>query len=184
PAAEAPPQPAPAPPAGDPTTLPVPSAAPAPAPTPVAEEPPPAPEARSPDSLRVLVVEDVEMNRLLAVTLLKQAGHSVAAVGDGAQAVEAVKREEFDAILMDINMPVMDGLEATRLIRAMPGPAGRVAIVALTANTFPDDIDRCYEAGMDCHVPKPIDRALLLSEVARCVASRRAVETMGDGVEG
>ncbi|CAO3433703.1 response regulator [Azospirillum endophyticum] len=143
------------------------------------DPPPPAPAASSPDSLRVLVVEDVEMNRLLAVTLLKQAGHSVAAVEDGAQAVEAVKCEIFDAILMDLNMPVMDGLEATRLIRAMPGPAGRVAIIALTANTFPDDIARCYEAGMDCHVPKPIDRALLLSEVVRCVASRRAVETMG-----
>ena len=129
------------------------------------------------------------MNRLLAVTLLKQAGHSVAAVEDGAKAVEAVAQAArrvdggvpFDAILMDINMPVMDGLEATRLIRAMPGPASRVAIIALTANTFPDDIAKCYEAGMDCHVPKPIDRAQMLGEVARCVESRRAVETMGQG---
>ncbi|PWC78963.1 response regulator [Azospirillum sp. TSH64] len=167
-----------------------PSPPPLPPPPPAAAEPPaPRPAAAPPagGALRILVVEDVEMNRLLAVTLLKQAGHRVAAVEDGAQAVEAVARaamgedggEPFDAILMDINMPVMDGLEATRLIRAMPGPESRVAIVALTANTFPDDIARCYEAGMDCHVPKPIDRAQLLSEVARCVASRRAVETMG-----
>ncbi|WP_434622641.1 response regulator [Azospirillum sp. B2RO_4] len=162
----------PPPPAADPS--PPPSAEPAsPAPSPAT------PAAPATESLRILVVEDVEMNRLLAVTLLRQAGHSVAAVADGAQAVEAVGRERFDAILMDINMPVMDGLEATRAIRAMPGPESRVAIVALTANTFPDDIAQCYEAGMDCHVPKPIDRVQLLTEVTRCVASRRAVEAMG-----
>ncbi|CAO3409225.1 response regulator [Azospirillum largimobile] len=189
PAAEAPP-----PPMAEPIAKPVPETmtgaaanppAPPPAPQPAST---PGPAASAPGSLRILVAEDVEMNRLLAVTLLKQAGHSVAAVEDGAQAVAAVAaagavdgREPFDAILMDVNMPVMDGLEATRAIRAMPGPAGRVAIVALTANTFPDDIARCYEAGMDCHVPKPIDRVLLLTEIARCVASRRAVEAMGEG---
>ncbi|WP_377810388.1 response regulator [Azospirillum sp. A29] len=163
-------------------------------PPPPAAEPPslgpaPAPAPPAGGALRILVVEDVEMNRLLVVTLLKQAGHRVVAVENGAQAVEAVAQaakgvdggEPFDAILMDINMPVMDGLEATRLIRAMPGPESRVAIVALTANTFPDDIARCYETGMDCHVPKPIDRAQLLSEVARCVASRRVV---GQWVKG
>lgn len=179
------------PPAGSTTRL-APQSAAEPPPPPVAAPPPPPPAEPAPpvpspmvpvapatESLRILVVEDVEMNRLLAVTLLKQAGHSVAAVADGAQAVEAVGRERFDAILMDINMPVMDGLEATRAIRAMPGPESRVAIVALTANTFPDDIAQCYEAGMDCHVPKPIDRVQLLTEVTRCVASRRAVEAMG-----
>ncbi|KAA0574261.1 response regulator [Azospirillum sp. Sh1] len=166
-AAEPPPPPVAAPP------LPPPAESAPPAPSPAA------PAAPATESLRILVVEDVEMNRLLAVTLLRQAGHSVAAVADGAQAVEAVGRERFDAILMDINMPVMDGLEATRAIRAMPGPESRVAIVALTANTFPDDIAQCYEAGMDCHVPKPIDRVQLLTEVSRCVASRRAVEAMG-----
>ncbi|CAO3449869.1 hypothetical protein [Azospirillum largimobile] len=183
PSAEAPPPPPPPPQAVEPPS-------PAPAPEPSAEPtpsppPPPAPTAVAPQSLRILVAEDVEMNRMLVVTLLKQAGHSVAAVEDGAQAVAAAAAvdgcEPFDAILMDVNMPVMDGLEATRAIRAMPGPAGRVAIVALTANTFPDDIARCYEAGMDCHVPKPIDRVLLLTEIARCVASRRAVEAMGEG---
>ncbi|MBF5094892.1 response regulator [Azospirillum sp. INR13] len=199
----APPQPSPEPPAppvaeAPPPPPPIAEAVPEAMPAPAAEPPvpPPAPQpasmpgpaASAPGSLRILVAEDVEMNRLLAVTLLKQAGHSVAAVEDGAQAVAAAAaagavdgREPFDAILMDVNMPVMDGLEATRAIRAMPGPAGRVAIVALTANTFPDDIARCYEAGMDCHVPKPIDRVLLLTEIARCVASRRAVEAMGEG---
>ncbi|CAO3401637.1 response regulator [Azospirillum palustre] len=178
------PDPAPAP-AAEPSRLPAP-------PPPAAAEPPalrPAPAPPAGGALHILVVEDVEMNRLLVVTLLKQAGHRVAAVENGAQAVEAVAQaakgvdggEPFDAILMDINMPVMDGLEATRLIRAMPGPESRVAIVALTANTFPDDIARCYETGMDCHVPKPIDRAQLLSEVARCVASRRVVGAMGEG---
>ncbi|WP_284198590.1 response regulator, partial [Azospirillum oryzae] len=156
-----------------------------PSPPAVTAPPAPSPAAAATESLRILVVEDVEMNRLLAVTLLKQAGHSVAAVADGAQAVEAAVAaagaEPFDAILMDVNMPVMDGLEATRVLRAMPGPVSRTVIVALTANTFPDDIAQCYEVGMDCHVPKPIDRVQLLTEVARCVASRRAVEAMGEG---
>ncbi|PWC91386.1 histidine kinase [Azospirillum sp. TSH100] len=174
----------PPPPAAPPRAA-APSPPPAPATAPVPPSPAAPPAKPAAGALHVLVVEDVEMNRLLAVTLLKQAGHRVVAVEDGAQAVEAVARtaagEPFDAILMDINMPVMDGLEATRAIRAMPGPASRVAIIALTANTFPDDIARCYEAGMDCHVPKPIDRAQMLGEIARCVASRRAVETMGEG---
>ncbi|MCP1613571.1 PAS domain S-box-containing protein [Azospirillum lipoferum] len=177
--------PPPSSPPSSPSAAAEPSPPPAPATAPAAAPPATPPAKPAADSLRVLVVEDVEMNRLLAVTLLKQAGHRVVAVEDGAKAVEAVAQtaagEPFDAILMDINMPVMDGLEATRAIRAMPGPESRVAIVALTANTFPDDIARCYEAGMDCHVPKPIDRTQMLGEIARCVASRRAVETMGEG---
>ncbi|WP_245636916.1 PAS domain S-box protein [Azospirillum thiophilum] len=158
---------------------------PPPVPAPAQPDPPIVPAAdrsvpASPraDSLRILVAEDVEMNRLLAVTLLKQAGHAVVAVEDGAQALAAVGREAFDVILMDLNMPVMDGLEATRAIRGLPGPAGRTAIVALTANAFPDDIAGCHEAGMDGHVPKPIDRTLLQREIQRCVASRRAAEAM------
>ncbi|CAO3358242.1 response regulator [Azospirillum melinis] len=195
PSAAVPPPPAPLShpePRPEPDPAPAPAAEPSPPPLlppPPAEPPPlrPAPAPPVGGALRILVVEDVEMNRLLVVTLLTQAGHRVVAVENGVQAVEAVAQaakgvdggEPFDAILMDINMPVMDGLEATRLIRAMPGPESRVAIVALTANTFPDDIARCYETGMDCHVPKPIDRAQLLSEVARCVASRRVVGAMG-----
>lgn len=171
---------APAAEASAPPLLPLPPSPPA-----VTAPPAPAPAAAATEPLRILVVEDVEMNRLLAVTLLKQAGHSVAAVADGAQAVEAsvaaAASEPFDAILMDVNMPVMDGLEATRVLRAMPGPVSRTVIVALTANTFPDDIAQCYEAGMDCHVPKPIDRVQLLTEITRCVASRRAVKAMGEG---
>ncbi|MBP2302833.1 response regulator [Azospirillum picis] len=154
---------------------PSPAAPPQPVPTTPAAIPPDAAAAPAADgSLRILVVEDVELNRLLAVTLLKQAGHEVTAVEDGSQAVEAVKRTDFDLVLMDVNMPVMDGLEATRIIRTLPPPAGGVAIVALTANSFPDDVARCYEAGMDGYVPKPIDRAVLLREIDRCVALRRA----------
>ncbi|PWC36511.1 response regulator [Azospirillum sp. TSO35-2] len=156
------------------TIRPLPPPAPAAPPTPPAAVEPPA------DALRILVAEDVEMNRLLVVTLLSQAGHAVTAVEDGAQAVEAVGRDPFDVVLMDVNMPVMDGLEATRAIRALPPPAGRIAIVALTANSFPEDIARCRAAGMDGYVSKPIDRAVLSREIARCVAARRATPSLRD----
>ncbi|WP_449233747.1 response regulator [Azospirillum doebereinerae] len=138
-----------------------PSPPPAPAPRPVAETPP--------EGLRILVAEDVEMNRMLVVTILKQLGHRVVAVEDGAAAVAAVRRHAFDLILMDVNMPVMDGLAATRAIRAMVPPANATPIVALTANTFPEDVARCRAAGMTGYVPKPIDRKLLMAEIARSV---------------
>jgi len=124
------------------------------------------------EGLRVLVAEDVEMNRILVVTILKQAGHRVVAVEDGAAAVAAVRRHPFDLILMDVNMPVMDGLTATRAIRDMAPPASRTPIVALTANTFPEDVARCRAAGMDGYVPKPIDRKRLMAEIAHCVVAR------------
>ncbi len=135
----------------------------------------PPPAATVPEGLRILVAEDVEMNRLLVVTLLKQAGHRVVAVEDGAAAVAAVRRRAFDLVLMDVNMPVMDGLDATRTIRDMAAPANRTPIVALTANTFPEDVARCRAAGMDGYVPKPIDRLVLLAEIGRCLAARPVV---------
>lgn len=154
--------------------------------TPVALQPPPppppprSPEARSgtagaaaptvPGGLRVLVAEDVEMNRLLVVTLLTQAGHQVVEVEDGAAAVDAIRQQAFELVLMDVNMPVMDGILATQAIRALPGPAGQTPIIALTANTFPEDVARCRAVGMDGYVAKPIDRAVLWAEMARCLS--------------
>jgi signal transduction histidine kinase/CheY-like chemotaxis protein len=112
--------------------------------------------------LRVLVVDDVAANRLVARAMLTGAGHHVMLVEDGAAALAAVEHEHFDLILMDLQMPVMDGLEATRRIRLLPPPRNSVPIVAVTASVLPEQVEACRLAGMDAHLSKPIDRESLL----------------------
>ena len=130
-------------------------------------------------SARVLLAEDNSINVLLATTLLEAGGYSVEVVANGMQAVEAAARARFDLILMDVHMPVMDGLEATRRIRALGGPAGSVAIVAMTANAMTSDRDACLSAGMNDFVSKPFEAEAFLTIVARHVdpdASGKIVE--------
>jgi PAS domain S-box-containing protein len=115
--------------------------------------------------LRILVAEDVAVNQELARVLLSQAGHEVEVAEDGAKAVRAAQAGNYDVILMDMHMPHLDGIEATRSIRALSGPVGRVPIIAMTASAFPEEIDRCRAAGMDGHVAKPIRRAHLLAAI-------------------
>lgn len=116
--------------------------------------------------LRVLVVDDVAANRLVARAMLTSAGHHVTLVEDGSAALTAVQAEEFDLVLMDLQMPVMDGLEATRRIRQLPLPRNQVPIVAVTASVLPEQVEACRAAGMDAHLSKPIDRESLLRMVA------------------
>ena len=104
-------------------------------------------------------------------------GLAVETVCNGAEAVEAARTGAYDLILMDVHMPVMDGLDATRAIRAMGGTAGRTPIVALTANVQPEQVVRCREAGMDGHVGKPIQLGELLMVLANASA-RGQDETM------
>jgi PAS domain S-box-containing protein len=113
--------------------------------------------------LRILVVDDEAMNRSIASGFLSTAGHDVVCVDSGTAAVEAVAAADFDAVLMDVRMPVMDGLEATRRIRALPAPRGAVRVVAVTAQAFVEQIERCRHAGMDGHVSKPFKQAVLLA---------------------
>jgi signal transduction histidine kinase/DNA-binding response OmpR family regulator len=129
-----------------------------------------APMAGSGGSRLVLLAEDNAINTLLATTLLTSAGYGVQAVVDGAQAVEAARRTRFDLILMDVHMPIMDGLEASRRIRAMDGAAGSVPIVAMSASAMSTDRDACLEAGMNDFVSKPFDLDGLLTVVARYVS--------------
>ncbi|MBP7334422.1 ATP-binding protein [Niveispirillum sp.] len=117
--------------------------------------------------LHVLVAEDIHVNQLLVRAILERAGHKVDIAVDGAAAVEAVQRQAYDLVLMDIQMPGMDGLEATRVIRAMPSVAGRIPILALTANALPSEVERCRQAGMDDHIAKPIEASHLLAALAR-----------------
>ncbi len=105
---------------------------------------------------RVLLAEDVEMNQLLAVALLERAGHMVTVVGNGAEAVEAVQAADYDIVLMDVQMPVKDGIEATVDIRALGGRYADLPIIAVTANVMRDDIARFRAAGMSDHLGKPI----------------------------
>jgi PAS domain S-box-containing protein len=117
--------------------------------------------------LRILVVEDNPTNRLIATKLLEQLGAAVETAVDGRQGVEAAARGAFDLILMDIQMPGVDGPEATRRIRAMPAPAAQTPIIALTANVLAHQRQEYLDAGMDGVVAKPISPAALLTEIAR-----------------
>jgi PAS domain S-box-containing protein len=119
----------------------------------------------------ILVVDDVELNQRLAVALLEAAGHVVDVVEDGALAVAAVARNAYDLVLMDVQMPGMDGVSATRAIRASAGRQCGVPIVAMTANVFPDQVRAFREAGMDDHIGKPLSRIQLQRTVARWIAA-------------
>ncbi|MGI3901996.1 MAG: ATP-binding protein [Janthinobacterium lividum] len=103
----------------------------------------------------ILLAEDVPLNQKLVTQMLAPLGAAIDVVTDGAEAVAAVARHTYALVLMDMEMPVLDGLEATRLIRALPGSAGTVPIVALTAHVFPEQLDLCRAAGMDEILTKP-----------------------------
>jgi CheY-like chemotaxis protein len=112
--------------------------------------------------LRILLAEDNLFNRRVAILTLQREGHSVYAVGDGQEALAALEREVFDLVLMDVQMPTMDGLEATAVIRCREaGCVRRLPVVALTANGEAEDRARCRAAGMDGCLTKPIQPALL-----------------------
>jgi PAS domain S-box-containing protein len=118
-------------------------------------------------SLSVLVAEDNSINQMVIGEILADGGHRVRFVETGAQAVEAVRAESFDLVLMDISMPEMDGATATRLIRAMPDGKGRIPIVALSAHAMAGDRERYLAEGMDDYVTKPVDPPTLFRAMAR-----------------
>jgi CheY-like chemotaxis protein/HPt (histidine-containing phosphotransfer) domain-containing protein len=127
------------------------------------------------EPLRVLLVEDAPANRLVAMRMLEERGHAVLVAADGAEAVEAFSPGAFDVILMDVQMPVMDGLEATRRIRAAEGDLlarERVPIVAMTARAMRGDREQCLAAGMDDYLAKPVRPSHLHETLAR-IARRR-----------
>ena len=115
---------------------------------------------------RVLVAEDIQLNRDLLLAGLTRAGHQVVLVGDGAAAVASVAEQPFDVVLMDVHMPVLDGIEAARRIRALPGPVGQVPILALTASVMAAERHLCLSAGMNAVLAKPIVWPQLLAAIA------------------
>jgi len=127
--------------------------------------------------IRILLAEDNAINALLTRTLLEAEGHTVDTVEDGVLAVEAMKTAKYDLIFMDMRMPNMDGLEATRKIRALPNVSKALPIVALTANAFDDDRNACFDSGMNDFMTKPVS-AEELSEKVKDWTSEEAKERM------
>jgi CheY-like chemotaxis protein len=127
--------------------------------------------AALPPDLRVLVAEDNPINQKVVLMLLERLGVHADLVGDGQQAVERTARDHYDVVLMDVQMPVLDGLAATRAIRDRERATGadRLPIIALTARAMAEDSTQCTEAGMDGFVTKPIDRSLLVREITGLV---------------
>jgi CheY-like chemotaxis protein len=122
--------------------------------------------------LHILLAEDNKINQRLAVAILEYAGHRVDIADNGAQAVEAVKRLDYDVVLMDSQMPVLDGIAATRQIRALPPPKGSVPIIALTANAMLGASEEYLAAGMNDYVSKPIDASQLRAKLERLAEAR------------
>jgi CheY-like chemotaxis protein len=115
------------------------------------------------------VAEDNLVNQKLVRSLLEKLGCEVDVVGNGREAVEAVAKSDYDAVLMDCQMPELDGFAATREIRSSERAGCRIPIIALTANAMIGDRERCLEAGMDDYVSKPIGRGELEAALARCM---------------
>jgi signal transduction histidine kinase/DNA-binding response OmpR family regulator/HPt (histidine-containing phosphotransfer) domain-containing protein len=122
--------------------------------------------------LRVLLAEDNKINQKYAVALLQKAGHAVEVVENGLQAVDAVRRNSYDVVLMDAQMPELDGVGATREIRALPEPKRSVPIIAMTANAMMGAEREYLDAGMDDYVSKPVKAAVLFEKLAAIAGDR------------
>jgi signal transduction histidine kinase/CheY-like chemotaxis protein len=141
-------------------------------PEPIAEAPPLPERADALEGLRVLVAEDDRVNLFTATRFLERLGCSATGAGDGRKVLALLEREDFDCILMDVQMPEMDGLEATQAIRssATLGPKSRIPIIAMTAHAMPGDREKFLAAGMDGYMAKPVDMGELMNILAGIAA--------------
>lgn len=114
---------------------------------------------------RILVVEDNKVNQVLACAILRKAGYRPDVAGNGIEALESLNNRPYDLVLMDVQMPEMDGLEATNEIRRLSGEVARIPIIAMTANAMEGDRQRCIQAGMNDYVSKPINPVKLLTQI-------------------
>jgi CheY-like chemotaxis protein/anti-sigma regulatory factor (Ser/Thr protein kinase) len=122
----------------------------------------------------MLLAEDIEINREILISLLEETGITIDCAENGQEALDivAANPEKYDVVFMDVQMPQMDGLEATRRIRALPErERGRLPIIAMTANVFKSDIDECRAAGMDSHIGKPLDIDKVIEALRKYVST-------------
>lgn len=140
---------------------------------------PAAPVGQATRGLSVLLAEDNRVNQDVAVTILTRAGHRVDLAENGRAAVEAVRRNVYDVVLMDVQMPEMDGIEAIKAIRALPPPLGQVPVIAMTANAMAGAREDMLAAGMDDYIGKPVQPSRLLEKLAAFVVSGGVPDTGG-----
>jgi CheY-like chemotaxis protein len=126
-----------------------------------------APAGALPHSGRILIADDNEVNRLIALRMVQQAGYQAEAVPDGRRAVDEALSGRFDLVLMDVHMPEMDGFEATENIRRTEDHTRHTPVIAMTARAMAGDRERCLQAGMDDHVSKPVRREQLIGVIER-----------------
>lgn len=145
---------------------------------------PAAPTARPPDaaprSLRLLVAEDNEVNREVLAAMIAHLGHEAQFAHDGRAAVRAVQQGDFDLVLMDLHMPELDGLAATRAIRALPGDKATLPIIALTADAYAETRASCFDAGMNGFLSKPVALDALAHAIARSAAAAARQQSTAD----
>ncbi|WP_284752709.1 PAS domain S-box protein [Arthrobacter sp. efr-133-R2A-120] len=142
---------------------------------------PPSPD--TPSKGRILVVEDNEVNQLVACEMVAKLGYQAEVAADGAEAVSAIAARSYAAVLMDCHMPVMDGFEATKRIRARENRSARLPIIAMTAGAQDEDRERCLSAGMDDYLSKPVDLAALEDALKAWVPSEAAPEAEAPAVD-
>jgi CheY-like chemotaxis protein len=123
-------------------------------------------------AFRVLLAEDVKLNQVLTQKLLARSGYQIDVVENGLLAIEALRNADYDVVLMDVRMPEMDGIEATRQIRTLPGTKKFVTIIALTAQAEGNTQDELRAAGMDDYISKPINFDILFSKLSALAAKR------------
>jgi len=151
------------------------------------QSPQPSPAAKSVEplaSLSVLLAEDTPANQKVVTTMLNKRGHSVTVAQNGREAVELFKQQPFDVVLMDVQMPILDGFQATSVIRALErGSDTTTPIIAMTAHAMRGDREKCLEAGMDAYVAKPLDVKQLLGLIESVAEDRSSTQTNGQESE-
>ena len=133
------------------------------------------PTNRLPSRGRVLVAEDNPINQRVIDIVLSKLGYTTDLASDGSQVLEKLQQQEYDVVLMDCQMPVMDGFEAAAAIRALPDRRARIPIIAVTANVLAGQRDKCLEAGMNDYIPKPINREILEVAIQKFLSPAEAL---------